>query len=232
MSNVILTLGGVPFRDMEVPEKISFGGHQRIAVQNIIGGRRVVEALGTDDGNISFSGIFSGTDAGTRAQMLDAARSLGALLPLAWDGFFYTVIVEEFFAEYRKHNLIRFSISCVVVSNVSTALIQPMTTVANLIVSDLGGAGVLSGQAGIPLGGGGTMSIAGLSLVQEAVSAAIAVGGDELNTALFDMNRGADPNSGVLAFEKVAETSSQLAALSGMSGYVNRAASNLLSELL
>jgi hypothetical protein len=30
---VILTLGGVPFQDMEVPEKISFGGKQRVVVQ-------------------------------------------------------------------------------------------------------------------------------------------------------------------------------------------------------
>ena len=81
MSKIVLTLGGVPFEDMEVPEKISFGGKQRVAVQNLIGGGRVVVALGLDDGEISFTGIFSGADAVARAQELDAARALGAQLP-------------------------------------------------------------------------------------------------------------------------------------------------------
>ena len=40
MSNVILTLGGVPFQDMEVPERITFGGKQRVAVQTLLGGDR------------------------------------------------------------------------------------------------------------------------------------------------------------------------------------------------
>jgi hypothetical protein len=117
MSNVILTLGGVPFQDMEVPEKISFGGKQRVSIHNLIGGDRVVEALGLDDGEISFSGIFFGADAASRVQMLDAARALGTALPLVWDSFFYTVIISSFKAEYRKSNLIPFSIICVVVSD-------------------------------------------------------------------------------------------------------------------
>src|SRR5271154_5082483 len=96
MTNVVLTLGGVPFQDMEVPEKISFGGQQRVAVQNLIGGGRVVATLGIDDGRISFSGIFSGTDAVARAQMLDAARASGLAVPLVWDSFYYTVIIADF----------------------------------------------------------------------------------------------------------------------------------------
>jgi hypothetical protein len=60
MSNIILTLGGVPFQDFEVPEQIRFGGAQRLAVHELIGGGRVVDAPGDDAGEISFSGIFSG----------------------------------------------------------------------------------------------------------------------------------------------------------------------------
>lgn len=177
MSNVILTLGGVPFRDMEVPEKIRFGGQQRVAVQNLIGGGRVVEVLGIDDGKISFSGIFSGGDAVGRVQMLDAARALGASLPLAWDGFFYTVIIEEFSAEYRKTNLIPFSVSCVVVSDPLATLAEMTSPVTNLIGNDLSLAGAFSGQAGVSLEGVGATSIAGVSLLQGALSTAIGVGG-------------------------------------------------------
>ncbi|MCB5944118.1 hypothetical protein [Acidocella sp. KAb 2-4] len=60
MSKVTLTLGGVAFRDMEVPEAIGFGGRQRVAVQELLGGGRAVQVLGVDEGVITFSGIFSG----------------------------------------------------------------------------------------------------------------------------------------------------------------------------
>ena len=158
MSNVVLTLGGVPFQDMEVPEKISFGGKQRVAVQNLIGGGRVVSALGIDDGKISFSGIFSGSDAVSRAQLLDAARALGASIPLVWDSFFYTVVIEGFTAEYRKTNLIPFSITCVVVNDPLASLAALTAPIANLIGNDLSVASALSGQAGF--------SLAGLSAIQ------------------------------------------------------------------
>jgi hypothetical protein len=72
MSNIILTLGGVPFQDFEVPEQIRFGGSQRLAVHELIGGGRVVDALGDDAGEISFSGIFSSSDAAAGAYRGDA----------------------------------------------------------------------------------------------------------------------------------------------------------------
>jgi hypothetical protein len=232
MSNVILTLGGVPFRDMEVPEKISFGGQQRVAVQNLIGGGRVVEALGLDDGKISFTGIFSGSDAVGRAQLLDAARALGSALPLVWDGFFYTVIIEEFSAEYRKANLIPFGVSCVVVSDPLASLAAMVAPVANLIGNDLSLASALSGQAGVSLEGLSATSLAGFSVVQGALNTAMGGGGMMLNTAVSALNNAADASSGVAALGQLSGVSSQLAALSGMRSYVGRAASNLAGELL
>jgi hypothetical protein len=231
MSNVILTLGGVPFQDMEVPEKISFGGQQRVAVQNLIGGGRVVSALGIDDGKISFSGIFSGNDAVNRAQLLDAARALGAALPLVWDSFFYTVIIEGFTAEYRKSNLIPFSISCVVVSDPLASLVALAAPIANLVGNDLAAASALSGQAGISLEGLSATSIAGFSAVQGMLGTAIGAGGTVLETGTSALNGAADAGSGVAAVTTIGSASSQLAALSAMNGYVNRAASNLVSAL-
>ena len=52
MSSVGLTLGGIEFRDFEVPEQIVFGGGQTFAIHQIIGGSRVVDALGAADGEI------------------------------------------------------------------------------------------------------------------------------------------------------------------------------------
>jgi hypothetical protein len=231
MSNVILTLGGVPFQDMEVPEKISFGGKQRVAVQNLIGGGRVVSALGLDDGVISFSGIFSGADAVNRAQLLDAARALGAALPLVWDGFYYSVILQEFSAEYRKPNLIPFAITCVVVSDPVAALAAAAAPVANLVARDLGIATALSGQAGLSLGGISATSLAGYSAVQTALTAAIGAQGAALSGAAAAVNDASDAGAGAAAVNQLSSISGQLAGLSAMGGYVNRAAMNSAEAL-
>jgi len=232
MSNVILSLGGVAFQDMEVPEKISFGGKQRVAVQTLIGGGRVVEALGIDDGEISFSGIFSGNDAVNRAQLLDAARALGATLPLVWDGFFYSVVIEEFTAEYRKPNLIPFGITCVVVNDPLASLAEIAAPLADVVGGDLTAASALSGQAGLSLDGIGAAGLAGFPVVQGQLTASIAESDRSLAVAAAALSGAADANSGIAAMNQTSSTSAQLAALSGINGYVNRAATNLANGLL
>ena len=232
MSHVILTLGGVAFQDMEVPEKISFGGRQNVAVRQLIGGGRVVQTLGLDDGRISFAGIFSGSDAVTRAQMLDAARALGAPLPLVWDGFFYTVILDEFCAEYRKTNLIPFSVSCLVVSDPLASLAAVAAPVANLIGSDLAAAGALSGQAGVSLAGLSASGIAGVAAVQNALTGIVGMQGGALSSASAQLNGAADAQGGAMAVNQLGVASSAVAAATAVTGYVGRAAANLAGTLL
>lgn len=227
MSDVVLTLGGVTFQDMEVPEKICFGGRQRVAVQNLIGGGRVVSALGLDDGEISFSGIFSGTDAAARAQALDAAQALGAQLPLIWGGFYYTVVIAAFTAEYRKASLIPFTINCVVVSDPLAAAANLVAPVTNLVEGDLAAAAALSGQAGISLQGISAQSLAGFAAVQVALGSGINSIGTSLNGAMEALNGAVMPQAGVAALGQMSAVSGQLAGAAAMQGYVNRAAVNL-----
>jgi hypothetical protein len=232
MSHVILTLGGVAFQDMEVPEKILFGGRQNVVVRQLIGGGRVVEALGLDDGKISFSGIFSGGDAVSRAQMLDAARALGASLPLVWDGFFYTVIIEEFCAEYYKTNLIPFAVTCVVVSDPLAALGAIAAPVANLISSDLMVVGALSGQAGVSSVGPIAASITGVMALKSELSSVVGAQEATLSMATATLNGAVDAQGGALAVNQIRSASSQLAAAIAATGYVSRAAANQESELV
>ncbi|MDE2238452.1 MAG: hypothetical protein KGJ73_00810 [Rhodospirillales bacterium] len=231
MGNVVLSLGNVAFQDMEVPEKISFGGKQRLAIQNVIGGGRVVEALGIDDGEISFSGIFSGMDAVSRAQLLDTARALGAQLPLVWQGFYYLVVIAGFTAEYRKPNLIPFSITCVVVTDPLAAAANAVAPIAGLVSGDLASAAALSGQAGVSTMSVSAASLAALGVTQNEISGAIAAGGAVLSGAVSSLNNAFTPVTGANALGQIGSSSAQLAALSGMSGYVNRAVTNLGLEL-
>jgi hypothetical protein len=223
MSNVVVTLGGVPFRDFEVPEKITFGGAQRVAVNRLIGGGRVVNTLGGDDGEIHFCGVFSGDDAASRAQLLDAARTLGTAIPLAWGTFFYMVVLAEFEAEYTKPWWIPFALRCVVATDPVAALAGLVTPLADLIGNDIAAAASLSVQAGISVIGL-TGSNPGYAATQATIGSAIAVNGAALNSGASGLAMAADAPGGVTAMSQVMAASSQLAALGSMNGYVNRAA--------
>jgi hypothetical protein len=231
MSNVVVTLGGVSFQDFEVPEKISFGGTQRLAVQELIGGGRVVDALGEDDGEIAFAGIFAGGDAAQRAQTLDTARAAGAVLALFWDQYFYNVVIAEFAADYRKPWWIPFALRCVVASD--PLLDAGTDTPASYLVSnDLAVVTSLLGQAGISLVGLSHPTQAGLAAAQSVITSGIASTGAALNTQAGALSSATDAASGIAAMNQLTAASGALAALSGMSGYVGRATSNLASELV
>jgi hypothetical protein len=232
MGGVSLSLGDVTFTDMEIPETINFGGKQRISVQPLIGGGRVVSVLGIDDGEISFSGIFSGSDAASRAQILDAARAIGATLPLVWDRFFYSVVISEFTAEYRKPALIPFTIHCVIVTEPVAALAVLAAPLASLIGNDLTAASALSDQAGVSLSGLSAASLVGFPAAQAAIAAGLGSTGAALNAGTVAVNGAGDAGAGVAGVGQLVTVSGQLAALGGMSGYVGRAAVNTAEALI
>ena len=146
MSNLVVSLGGVPFQDFEVPERITFGGAQRLAVQQLISGGRVLNALGSDDGEIVFCGIFSGNDASARAQALGAMMAEGDAEPLIWGDFFYNVVVAEFLADYTKPWWIPFYLRCVVANDLLAAAAWTGPSAAALVARDVGVAASVSGQ--------------------------------------------------------------------------------------
>ncbi len=117
MSGTVLTLGPVVFRDFEIPSAISFGGHQRMAVRYLTNGQRVTDLLGPDDAAISFSGVLSGPNASSRAQQIDALRTVGQPLNLSWGDFLYTVVIETFSAAFANQSWIPYTIRCSILSN-------------------------------------------------------------------------------------------------------------------
>jgi len=225
-SGVTLTLGGVPFKDMEIPEKISFGGKQRISVQNLIGGGRVVTALGIDDGNIKFSGVFSGRDAVSRVQILDAARAAGAQLPLCWDEFFYIVVIQEFAVEYQKTNLIPFSLICIVVTDPISEIVIDTISSANAVLNDLESASSFINQSGLNLSNFSNANQTALSSVMSQIGTSILDTDNNLSVLNSQINTVGDPFSGAFAVQSLNTNAGQLAALVQMSGFTNRASAN------
>ncbi len=95
----------ISFQGIELPEKITFGGTQLLSVHQLIGGRRILDALGASDEPLSWSGIFQTSAAVDRARFCDTLRRTGEPCKLTWGEFCYTGVVSQFSADYTRGGL-------------------------------------------------------------------------------------------------------------------------------
>lgn len=109
---VTLTLGDFTFQDSEIPERIPFGGEQSIVKHDLVGGGRVLQAMGGFDAPLEWSGWFRGASAVSRAKALDAMRAKGAPMLLTWGEFRYWVVIESFRPDYEHAYRIPYRIVC------------------------------------------------------------------------------------------------------------------------
>lgn len=131
-----VTLGAFTADWLETPEKMPFGGEQRMVEHKLLGGAKVFDLLGPEEEDISFSGIFFGPLAQIRAQMLDTMRLQGQVVPLIWPGDSRSVIIKKFHCDYASGGgVMPYSVTCVVVPNIPIASQQgaqpSQTTQAN-----------------------------------------------------------------------------------------------------
>lgn len=133
-----LTLGDVIFDsgDYSVPEKINFGGKQTLAVHKLIGGQRVIDAMGVDDAEIKWSGRFQGPLSTLRARSLDALRQSGKQVTLSWNSFSYQVVVSETVLNFERWYQVTYEVTCVIVSNPSS-LNSFASTLDGAVLSDM-----------------------------------------------------------------------------------------------
>ena len=146
MPDTQVVLGGIVFQGFEVPDRINFGGTQRLVVHKLVGGNRVVDALGSDADDIAWSGRFRGSTALQRAQSIDRLRQLGQPITLTWGGLTYQVVIASASFEYERSYEIPYRISC----TLAQAEIPPAAatqTVDSLVGSDLGDVGTAISDA-------------------------------------------------------------------------------------
>ena len=117
MADTILILGPVVFKSFEIPENINFGGRQMLTTHRLIGGERIVDAMGSDHADPRWAGLFFGPDAMARARLLDGLRQAGAQIPLAWGGLYFQVVISTFEVTYEKAYQIPYRIGCHIVSD-------------------------------------------------------------------------------------------------------------------
>ncbi len=135
-----LLLGPVLFRDYELPERIGWGGRQRLAVHRLPGGRRVIDAMGRDDAAIAWSGVFSGEDGAMRARLLDLMRAEGGAWPLNWGNFLYSVVISGFSVQYERANWMPYRIECTVLRDELAALAEEAVSLGAAVAGDLAAA--------------------------------------------------------------------------------------------
>jgi hypothetical protein len=241
MGGTTLLLGPVLFQDFEAPGGINFGGAQRLVVHKLPDGTRVVDALGRDDADICFSGIFTGSNATLRARLLDELRAQGLPLPLTWDAFFYTVVVSQFQADYTTSSWIPYTITCTVLRDEASALIETAVSLGASLLSDLAMASTQASGAGVDLSSVQSLlsdpsattrdtaaygtALSGIAGAQSQLSGAIGAAQSEL--PMTELSSSGSASDGIAALNSGVVASQQLSQLVVGQAYLGRAAINL-----
>lgn len=111
----MLSLGGVVFHGFEIPDKIPFDGSQTHVKHELIGGSRIVDAMGPSDHDITWSGRFQGANAWNRARQLDTMRIAGIPVALVVDTEFRLVLIAKLTLGYERPYQVPYAISLVVI---------------------------------------------------------------------------------------------------------------------
>lgn len=227
MSDYLL-IGPVLLQGFELPDHISWGGGQRLVVHKLPGGGRVLDSLGRDDADITWTGIFTGADAGLRARLIDLMRAGGRSWPLTWSSFFYSVVVKSFDVDYRKENWLPYRLSCTVARDEVEAIVDGVLSTAETVLSDLAsaeaigtGVDLTNAMAAISTAGATTFGTvanvqARASLADANSSIAAGISDQQLVLASTPMVSGDSITANTNA-------AGQLAALTSAQGYVRRA---------
>jgi hypothetical protein len=180
--DTIITLGDFEFSRLEIPERIPFGGEQRLAVHELVGGVRVIDAMGRADAPLEWSGMFLGDTALERARYLDGLRIAGNPLTLTWDELAYEVVIASFKAEFERFYQIPYQISCTVLQDLNS----PVTTIADPGIDDLVGddMNTASGLGGLIGDGPLSSALTTLNSAIGAVSSFAGAAQSVINTVL------------------------------------------------
>jgi hypothetical protein len=135
-----LVLGSFEFLDLEVPERMTISGIQKTVQHQLIGGRRIIDVLGTEYDPLTWSGIFTGSQAGERVSALERMRDAGHPVVLTLDDYRFTVVITAFSPVYESVWRRPYTIEVAVVSNDgSPDKVDALTgALRGLIDSDLG----------------------------------------------------------------------------------------------
>lgn len=115
--DTIVKLGDFAFTNTEVPQEIPYGGGQGLVIHKLVGGKRIIDAMGEDNAPLTWNGLMIGPTADKRARYLDTLRVKGGELKLTWGDHSYRVIIREFVPTYQRFYQVPYRITCEVVAD-------------------------------------------------------------------------------------------------------------------
>jgi hypothetical protein len=117
MPDVQFILAGIPLSDVQIPERMPWGGNHQLTIHKLPGGKRVFDAMGPDNRPINWSGLFYGPTAVSIARVFDVIRQNGSSVTLQWGPFNFQVVVKTFTADFERAWQIPYQITCEVVAD-------------------------------------------------------------------------------------------------------------------
>lgn len=149
-ADTVVVIGDTRLFGYEVPEKLPFGGAQALQVHKLIGGARIIDAMGADDREIAWSGRFQGPNAIERARHIDFLRKQGQMVPLSWDAFQFNVIIKSFTCDFERFYQGPYQIACAVLEDLTAPIEDvPEPAIDDMVTDDLDGVLALSSLIGI-----------------------------------------------------------------------------------
>jgi hypothetical protein len=135
-----LIVGDVEFTGLEVPESVTVGAKQQLVVHKLVGGKRVVDVMGVDYDNMSWSGWMTGATAGDRVTELETLRDAGLPLTFNMDGYYFSVVIQAFSARFEHVYRRCYYIDLLVISRLDAPITANALsgTLDALINSDVG----------------------------------------------------------------------------------------------
>ena len=101
-----LIIGTLILEGYEVPSRITVGGAQAVMIHKLPGGGRIIDAMGADEGAITWRGVFVGPDAAQRARSLDTMRVQGIPQVLSFGDYTFNVIVVHCEYDYQNRGAV------------------------------------------------------------------------------------------------------------------------------
>ena len=122
----VLILGDIVFQHLEIPPRFNFGGEQLMKVHQLIGGAREVNALGRADADITFSGLYFGTEGAERARAVDYMRVRGTQVELVFGEFVYLVLIREFAPSFERYYQVYYTLTVTVINDLTMPVPVPV----------------------------------------------------------------------------------------------------------
>jgi hypothetical protein len=163
-------LGGVQLQGFEVPESAPWGGEQALTLHKLIGGARVIDAMGVDDRAITLKGTFLSPDADSRALQVDVMRKAGQPVMFGYANHVYQAVIKSFAPDFERPDRVKYQLTLEILQDVTQPLAAGAPSIDDQFGFGLGNIG--TALAGLS-GGAGPMPFATAAAALSTVNAAV-----------------------------------------------------------